>query len=87
MSGYVLRAYKHAVTPMLVYTVSLWGVGLVGGWWIAFHPAIGGEPLGVRGLWTAATASLGLAAAVLAVWMLRVSRRPLGVATAADVRP
>ncbi len=77
MSGFILRAYKHAVAPMVVYTVSLWGIGLVGGWWIAFHPAFGGVPLGASGLWGASTVSLGLAALVLAVWMVRVSRRPL----------
>ena len=38
IAGFILRAYKHAIAPMLVYTVSLWGIGLVGGWWIAFHP-------------------------------------------------
>lgn len=77
VSGFVLRAYKHAVAPMLIYTVSLWGVGLVGGWWIAFHPVLGHAPLGATGLWGAATVSLALAAFVLALWMVRVSRRPL----------
>jgi multidrug resistance protein, MATE family len=80
MSGFVLRAYKHAVAPMLVYTVSLWGFGLVGGWWVAFHPLFGHGPFGVEGLWGAATAALGLAAFVLLAWMLRVSRLPLRVA-------
>jgi MATE family multidrug resistance protein len=82
MSGFVLRAYKHAVAPMVVYTVSLWGVGLVGGWWIAFHPVFGGAALGAQGLWGAATFSLGIAAAVLLAWMLRISRMPLRLATA-----
>lgn len=77
MSGFVLRAYKHAVAPMVIYTVSLWGIGLVGGWWIAFHPVFGHAPLGVRGLWSAATVSLALAAGVLLMWMVRVSRAPL----------
>ena len=77
MSGFILRAYKHAVAPMVVYTVSLWGIGLVGGWWIAFHPVIGGAPLGAQGLWSASTIGLGVAATVLVVWMVRVSRRPL----------
>ncbi len=78
MSGFILRAYKHTVAPMVVYTVSLWGIGLLGGWWIAFHPVIGGTPLGAQGLWGAATFSLGLAAVVLALWMVRVSRNPSG---------
>lgn len=77
MSGFILRAYKHAVAPMVVYTLSLWGIGLVGGWWIAFHPVVGGAPLGAGGLWAASTVSLGVAASVLLAWMLRVSRRPL----------
>lgn len=78
MSGFVLRAYKHAIAPMLIYTVSLWGVGLCGGWWVAFRPVIGDAPLGAQGLWGAATVSLALAAVVLALWMVRVSRQPLG---------
>jgi MATE family multidrug resistance protein len=77
MSGFVLRAYKHALAPMVVYTVSLWGIGLIGGWWVAFHPVLGYAPFGVEGLWGAATVSLGLAAFVLLGWMLRISRQPL----------
>jgi len=76
MSSFILRAYKHAVAPMLVYTIALWGFGLVGGWWIAFH-AVFGEPLGVYGLWTASTFALAIAALVLLAWMVRVSRLPL----------
>lgn len=77
LSGFVLRAYKHAVAPMLVYTVSLWGIGLIGGWWIAFSPVVGGARLGAAGLWGAATFSLAVAAIVLVAWMVRVSRLPL----------
>jgi MATE family multidrug resistance protein len=73
--GFILRAYKHAVAPMLIYTVSLWGIGLFGGWWVAFRPVIGDAPLGATGLWGSATFSLGLAAVVLLFWMVRVSRR------------
>lgn len=78
VAGFILRAYKRAIAPMVVYTVSLWGIGLIGGWWIAFHPVIGGAPLGASGLWGASTVSLAVAASVLLAWMLRVSRRPLG---------
>ncbi|MEO8936873.1 MAG: MATE family efflux transporter [Burkholderiaceae bacterium] len=77
VSGFVLRAYKHAVAPMLIYTVSLWGFGLYGGWWVAFHPVFGDAALGAKGLWGAATVSLGIAAAVLLFWMLHISRKPL----------
>ena len=77
MAGFLLRAYKHAVAPMLIYTVSLWGIGLVGGFWIAFHPPEFIAPLGARGLWGASTVALILASVTLVAYLLRVSRRPL----------
>ena len=78
MAGFLLRAYQHAVAPMLIYTVSLWGIGLVGGYWIAFYPPAFIAPLGARGLWGASTVALTLAALTLVAYLLRVSRKPLG---------
>ena len=78
MAGFLLRAYKRAVAPMLIYTVMLWGIGLIGGYWIAFHPPTFIAPLGAQGLWGASTAALMLAAVTLVAYLLRVSRRPLG---------
>ncbi|HJR50669.1 MAG TPA: MATE family efflux transporter, partial [Gemmatimonadales bacterium] len=34
--GFVLRAHKRAVAPTVVYALALWGVGLVGGYHVAF---------------------------------------------------
>lgn len=75
----VLRGYKRAVVPMLIYAVALWGVGLGGGYavgltsvdlaWLGLHP-----PLGAPGFWLAAIASLALASSLVTVYFLRVSR-------------
>ncbi|MGP1678048.1 MAG: MATE family efflux transporter [Burkholderiales bacterium] len=74
----VLRGYRRAVVPMLIYGVSLWGVGLGGGYaigltsvdlgWLGLHP-----PLGAPGFWLAAIASLVLASSLVTAYFLRVS--------------
>jgi multidrug resistance protein, MATE family len=64
VASFVLRAYRIATLPMIIFAVSLWGVGLGGGYVLAFDltgytpPAL----LGARGFWTASTAGLVLAA-------------------------
>ena len=62
IAGYVLRAYRVTVLPMLVQTLCFWGVGLGGGWWLCYR---GEQPLGVAGFWLASVLSLVLAAALL----------------------
>lgn len=62
VAAYSLRAYKITFAPMFVHIVCFWGVGLFGGWWLAFRAA---TPLGVAGFWIASLASLALAAALL----------------------
>jgi MATE family, multidrug efflux pump len=75
----VLRGYKRAVVPMLIYAVALWGVGLGGGYAIGLSRVdlarIGlHTPLGAPGFWLAAIASLALAGGMITVYFLRVSR-------------
>jgi MATE family multidrug resistance protein len=75
----VLRGYKRAVVPMLIYAVALWGVGLGGGYaigltsldlaWLGLP-----TPLGAPGFWLAAIASLALASGLVTAYFLRVSR-------------
>lgn len=75
----VLRGYKRAVVPMLIYALALWGVGLGGGYllgltrvdlaWLGLFP-----PLGAKGFWLAAIASLVLASALVTAYFLVVSR-------------
>lgn len=80
-SAFVLRAYKVAVVPTVIYAVALWGVGLGGGYVLGFD--IGGIApawlTGARGFWFANTISLMLAGAGLALYLRRVSRAALSV--------
>jgi MATE family multidrug resistance protein len=72
-TAFVLRAYRIAVVPTVIYAVALWGPGLIGGYLVAFGPHLGG-PRGVQGLWLMLAASLAFTACLLLsfyVWMLR----------------
>ena len=74
LSGFALRGYKSTFWPMVIYGVSLWGIGLVGGYWIAFNDTPLGPPRGALGFWEAATIALGIAAVALA-WLANVVSR------------
>ena len=75
----VLRGYKRAVVPMLIYAFALWGVGLGGGYaigltrvdlaWLGLQ-----TPLGAPGFWLAAIASLAIASGLVTAYFLSVSR-------------
>ncbi|HMO47918.1 MAG TPA: MATE family efflux transporter [Rubrivivax sp.] len=76
VASFVLRAYRIATLPMIIFAVSLWGVGLGGGYTLAFDTT-GRAPQwlhGARGFWTASTIGLVLAALALCAllwWVLR----------------
>ncbi|MBN8475445.1 MATE family efflux transporter, partial [Sulfuritalea sp.] len=69
----VLRGYKRATVPMLIYAVALWGVGLGGGYLLGLTDAFG-PARGAAGFWIAAVASLTIAGAGVLIYFLRVSR-------------
>jgi multidrug resistance protein, MATE family len=75
-AAFVLRAYKVAVVPTLIYAIALWGVGLGGGYALGLDPfGISPSALhGAPGFWMGNSASLGLVAAGL-LWYLRVVQR------------
>ena len=86
----VLRAYKVATLPTVVYILALWGVGLGGGWWLTFAPPAGtwlaqfsGESGGAAGFWVAGIASLVVAAIGLAMILAATWRRRSAAAAAA----
>ena len=76
LAAFILRAYRVATVPLVIYAVAIWGVGLGGGYVVAFD-SFGLTPtalLGARGFWSAATAGLSLAGFGLVAflgWMLR----------------
>ncbi|HJV53222.1 MAG TPA: MATE family efflux transporter [Noviherbaspirillum sp.] len=75
-TAFVLRAYKVAVVPTLIYAVALWGVGLGGGYLLGLDP-FGISPAifrGAAGFWMGNSTSLALVAAGL-LWYLHLVQR------------
>jgi MATE family, multidrug efflux pump len=62
--GFVLRAHKRAVSPTVIYALALWGVGLFGGYHVAFV-GLWSPPWGVSGMWLMQSVGLGLAGVLL----------------------
>lgn len=74
---FILRCYRVTVAPLLVYCVLLWGVGLGGGYLLAY------EGLGAHGptrtpvtFWAAGAGALALTALIFLLFMARALRRP-----------
>lgn len=78
-TAFVLRAYKIAMIPTVIYAVALWGLGLGGGYLLGLDP-FGMAPSvlhGAAGFWLGNAASLGLVAVCL-IWYLRMVQRRAG---------
>jgi len=72
---FVLRCYRVAVTPLLAYCVLLWGVGLTGGYTLAYH-GLGGWPAlhSPSAFWRSAALALGLLSLILPAILWRAVR-------------
>ncbi|MDO9272294.1 MAG: MATE family efflux transporter [Rugosibacter sp.] len=79
--GQVLRAYKHAWIPMVIYAISLWGVGLGGGYLLGLTSTFG-SPRGAAGFWLAATVSLMVASIAVTAYFLHISKQSLDTSRA-----
>ncbi len=77
IAAFVLRAYKITVVPMAIYVAALWGVGLGGGYTLAFNlpGSVPAALQGARGFWFASTGGLVLAGAALSAFMLWLMRQ------------
>jgi MATE family multidrug resistance protein len=77
VAAFVLRAWHLATWPLIVYALAVWGLGLGGGYALAFD--VGGHipPAlhGARGFWIATTAGLIAAALAMAVLLAWAPRR------------
>ncbi|MFM7533706.1 MAG: MATE family efflux transporter [Rubrivivax sp.] len=76
-AGTVLRAWRIATVTFVVNATALWGVGLLGGYVLAFGLWPGGTPEALRGapgFWAAGSAGLVLAAVALGAVLVRVLR-------------
>ncbi len=76
-ASFVLRAWRIATVPLVIYATSIWGVGVGGGYLLAFNVggAIPASLHGARGFWIASTAGLACAASGLTLFLLWVLRQ------------
>ena len=64
VASFVLRAYKLAMAPTVIHAAALWGLGVVGGYLVAFG-GLWGPPWGIAGMWLMQSVALALAALLL----------------------
>jgi MATE family multidrug resistance protein len=77
VSAFVLRAYRIATVPVIVYVLAVWGIGLGGGYVMAFD-LVGLSPAwmrGARGFWSMSTLGLATAALGLVTFLALKLRR------------
>lgn len=75
LASFSLRGFKVSFAPMFIHVVSFWGVGLAGGWWLAFE-GIGAwlAPMGAAGFWLMALLATVVALALVGMLLARVTR-------------
>jgi multidrug resistance protein, MATE family len=73
----ILRGYKRAAVPMVIYGVALWGVALGGGYALGIGGVGVAAPLAATGFWVAAVVGMTLTAVLVSVYFGRVSRATL----------
>ena len=84
-SSFVLRGWRIATVPLLIYATSIWGLGVAGGYVLAFNigGAVPAALHGARGFWIASTAGLAAAALGLTLFLAWVLRQQQPAAAAA----
>ena len=74
---FVLRCYRVTVAPLLVYCLLLWGLGLAGGYRLAYR---GMGPVAAQAspaaFWVASALALALTAAIFTAILWRAVKRP-----------
>jgi MATE family multidrug resistance protein len=75
--AYLLRCYRITLMPLLIYTALLWGVGLYGGYVLAYQGMDGAAwPMraSVDTFWMTSTAALTLVSVLFTAMVWRASR-------------
>jgi multidrug resistance protein, MATE family len=78
-TAFILRAYKAAVVPTLMYAVALWGIGLGSGYVLGLNP-FGASPAalqGAAGFWMGNSVALALVSAALLWYLRRIQREAM----------
>jgi multidrug resistance protein, MATE family len=77
-AAFVLRAYKVAIVPTMIYAVALWGIGLGGGYILGLNPFKLPLPAlvqGPAGFWLANSMSLAFVGAGLLIYLRSVQNK------------
>lgn len=78
---FVLRCYRVTVVTLVVYSGLLWGAGLGGGYWLAYHGLAGGAPWArPDAFWAGSTVALAGVAAIFMPLLWRAVHRPMAPA-------
>lgn len=79
VAAFILRAYKIALVPTVIYALSLWGIGLGGGYLLGFGllPNTPAALRGATGFWAANGVSLALAGILLIGYFRHISLQTL----------
>jgi MATE family multidrug resistance protein len=74
---FILRCFRITLAPFLIYAVLLWGLGLFGGYRLAYH-GIGPWPAmqTPAAFWIAGMVALALAALIFWLMIWQVLQRP-----------
>jgi multidrug resistance protein, MATE family len=75
MGMFLLRCYKITLMPLIVYSVFLWGIGLGGGYWLAYGSSFAPFANSPSAFWLTAIISLGLVAIWFSMALIRVSHQ------------
>jgi MATE family multidrug resistance protein len=76
---FMLRCFKVTVLPMMIYALLLWGVGMTGGYALAYHGLPGIAPMmSPQAFWISSSTALTVVSMSLGaflVWVLRTRAR------------
>ena len=76
LSAFLLRCYRITIAPLALYGVLLWGLGLYGGYQLAYV-GLAGHPAtqAANSFWIASTVAIGLVAVALLGLLVQAVRR------------
>jgi MATE family multidrug resistance protein len=74
---FILRSYGVATASLVIYCVLLWGVGLGGGYLLAYEGVLDIAPLGTpSAFWMAGAFALSLTSIAFLTLLWRAARQP-----------
>jgi MATE family multidrug resistance protein len=80
LTAFLLRCYHITIAPLALYGVLLWGLGLLGGYRLAYSGIAGQAATRSAGsFWAASTLAIGLVAACFLALLWHAVRRSLNV--------